>query len=68
MDTYISSIPQELWNEGRNHLIFNHYHGTFPDYSDHDLGFNTGNAIVARASQNLEVNWAIKYLISLINT
>ncbi|KAE9414390.1 hypothetical protein Angca_002798, partial [Angiostrongylus cantonensis] len=54
VDRYISNLPADVWNDGTNHIIFNLYHGTFPDYSDHNLGFTTGKAMIARASPNIQ--------------
>ncbi|CAL2040488.1 unnamed protein product [Caenorhabditis brenneri] len=52
VNEYIDSLDPAVWNNGRNHLIFNFYHGTFPDYDDHNLGFDTGEAMIARASSS----------------
>ena len=38
------------WNGGRNHLIFNLYSGTWPDYREHELAFDVGYAAFAKAS------------------
>lgn len=43
----IQSLP--LWNDGRNHLIFNLYSGTWPEYTE-ELGFDIGQAMLAKAS------------------
>ena len=43
----VKSLP--FWNGGRNHIIFNIYSGTWPDYVE-DLGFDIGQAMLAKAS------------------
>ncbi|XP_030645030.1 exostosin-1c [Chanos chanos] len=51
VDDRIRGYP--LWNDGRNHVIFNLYSGTWPNYTE-DLGFRVGQAILAKASLNVE--------------
>lgn len=55
---YVRNVPSrllrlKLWNGGRNHVVFNLYSGTWPDYTEDDLGFDTGEAILAKASMSV---------------
>lgn len=47
----VQSLP--LWNDGRNHLIYNLYSGTWPEYTE-DLGFDIGQAMLAKASFGID--------------
>lgn len=38
------------WNEGENHIVFNLYSGSWPDYIESELEMNTSKAILAKAS------------------
>lgn len=58
-EDYVRNVPSRLqrlpyWNNGRNHLIFNLYSGTWPDYEEHSLGFDPGMAILAKASMSVQ--------------
>lgn len=58
-EDYVRNVPSRLarlphWNNGRNHLIFNLYSGTWPDYVENSLGFDTGEAILAKASMSIQ--------------
>ncbi|XP_074656128.1 exostosin-1a-like [Tubulanus polymorphus] len=44
----------EFWNDGRNHVLFNMFSGTWPDYRDDDLGINPRAAILAQASVSMQ--------------
>uniref|UniRef100_A0A665USF8 Exostosin glycosyltransferase 1 n=1 Tax=Echeneis naucrates TaxID=173247 RepID=A0A665USF8_ECHNA len=57
----IQSLP--TWGDGRNHLIFNLYSGTWPDYTE-DLGFEVGQAMLAKASADV-VNFRPNFDISI---
>jgi len=53
-ESYVLNLADRLrelphWNEGRNHIVFNLYSGTWPDYSEH-LDFDYGYAMLAKAS------------------
>ncbi|XP_077990001.1 exostosin-1-like [Glandiceps talaboti] len=60
--TKIKSLPQ--WNNGQNHVIFNLYSGTWPDYTEVDLSFDQGQAILAKASLSFH-NFRPKFDISI---
>lgn len=57
LNARIELLPKDVWNEGRNHLIFNLYYGSYPDYSQRDIGFSTKNAIMAWASADSRVRY-----------
>jgi len=46
----VQKLP--YWDGGRNHVIFNLYSGTWPDYAEETLGFDFGLAILAKASMS----------------
>lgn len=55
---FVRGMPGRLarlpyWNNGRNHLIFNLYSGSWPDYAERDLGFDPGYALLAQASMSV---------------
>lgn len=56
-DAYVHNLPASdtlpFWSGGKNHLFFNLYSGSWPLYEE-SLDFDTGQAIVAKASFDLE--------------
>lgn len=65
---YTKNVPYKIsqlpyWNNGRNHIIFNFYSGTWPDYVE-QLDFDIGEAMLAKASVSIE-NFRTNFDISL---
>lgn len=57
-EDYVHGLPSKVWslphwNGGTNHIIFNLFSGTWPDYLE-GLLFNSGKAILAKASMSME--------------
>ncbi|XP_022901231.1 exostosin-1 [Onthophagus taurus] len=50
LQSRIQKLPH--WNKGLNHLIFNLYAGTWPNYTENGLDFDYGLAILAKASMS----------------
>lgn len=54
---YIKGLPDlaslPYWNGGLNHVIFNQFAGSWPEYGS-ALNFNTGKAILAKASFSVD--------------
>ena len=53
--SYVKNVPEKIsklkyWRGGQNHIIFNLYSGTWPDYNEDDVGFDIGKAMLAKAS------------------
>lgn len=58
-EDFVRNVPSRLqrlqyWNNGKNHIIFNLYSGTWPDYIESNLGFDPGQAILAKASMSIQ--------------
>ncbi|ESN98566.1 hypothetical protein HELRODRAFT_119925, partial [Helobdella robusta] len=54
----------KYWRHGINHLIFNLYSGTWPDYKEMDIGFDVGMAMIAKTSlsqQHFRPNFDISF-------
>jgi len=52
---YVPNIRSKIeslrwWRGGVNHVVFNQYSGTWPDYNEDGLGFNVGRSMLAKAS------------------
>lgn len=59
-ERYLRNVKARLeqlgpkWNGGQNHVVFNLYSGTHPDYDERDIGFDIGKAILAKASISVD--------------
>lgn len=53
LQSRVQHLP--FWNNGLNHLVFNLYSGTWPNYTENSLDFDYGMAILAKASMSESV-------------
>ena len=66
-ERYLRNVKARLeqlgpkWNGGQNHVVFNLYSGTHPDYDERDIGFDIGKAILGRDSALLLLRQNTKF-------